>query len=78
MGPNASPAGATPTPARSSTACSGSGFEDSDEIERVVSIETDCVVERQRIGCRFEVRNPEGRFVGEQQACYKEQDGQIT
>ncbi len=56
----------------------GQWFEDSDEIERVVSIDIDAVADRRRVAYRFDVVNPEGRFVVEQQAYYTAPEGQIT
>jgi hypothetical protein len=56
----------------------GHWFEDSDEIEQVVSLDTDAFADRQRVAYRFHVRNPDGKFVVEQQAYYTERDGQIT
>ncbi len=53
-------------------------FEDSDEIEQVVSLETDAFADCQRVSYRFHVRNPDGEFLVEQQAYYTEQDGRIT
>ncbi len=53
-------------------------FEDSDEIEQVIAIETDSFADRQRVGYRLRVRNPDGRFVAEQQAYYTERDGRIS
>jgi hypothetical protein len=53
-------------------------FEDSDEIEQVLSIETDSFADRQRVGYRLLVRNPDGHFVVEQQACYTERAGRIN
>jgi hypothetical protein len=52
-------------------------FEESDELERVISIETDSFVDRQRPAYRFHGRNQEGLFVVEQQAYYSERDGLI-
>jgi hypothetical protein len=52
-------------------------FEDSDHIEALEQLETGQVGDRQRLGYRFTVRNPEGRFVVEQQAYLHERDGQI-
>jgi hypothetical protein len=52
-------------------------FEPSDEVERVVSTETDAFADRERVGYRFEGHNPDGPFVVEQQAYYEERDGQI-
>jgi hypothetical protein len=56
----------------------GHWFEDSDDIEQVVSIDTDAFADRQRVAYRFDVRNPDGKFVVEQQAYYAARDGQIT
>jgi len=48
----------------------GAWFEPSDEIEAVDSIETSKVGDRHRVAYRLRVRNPDGRFVVEQQAYY--------
>ena len=53
-------------------------FEDSDEIESLEHIETDAVADRERVGYRFVVTNPDGRFVVEQQAYLTERDGRIV
>lgn len=53
-------------------------FEDSDEIEELVQIETDSVADRQRVAYRFRGRNPDGPFVVEQQAYFSEHEGRIT
>ena len=52
-------------------------FEESDEIELLQRLETDAVGDRERVGYRFSVRNPDGRFVVEQQAYLSERDGRI-
>src|SRR4051794_25924457 len=52
-------------------------FEDSDEIEALDRLETDTVADRERVGYRFSVRNPDGDFVVEQQAYVAERDGRI-
>ncbi|HEY2602729.1 MAG TPA: nuclear transport factor 2 family protein [Thermoleophilaceae bacterium] len=52
-------------------------FEDSDEIEELVSVESDTIADRERVGYRFRVRNPDGEFLVEQQAYLEERDGQI-
>ncbi len=52
-------------------------FEPSDEVERLVSTQTDTVADRARVGYRLEGRNPDGPFVVEQQAYYEERDGRI-
>jgi hypothetical protein len=52
-------------------------FEDSDEILELLHVETGAVADRERIGYRFLVRNPEGLFEVEQQAYIGERDGRI-
>jgi hypothetical protein len=52
-------------------------LEDKDEIESVESVESDAVADRERVGYRFGVRNPDGRFLVEQQAYLAEMDGRI-
>ena len=53
-------------------------FEPSDDLEEIVSIDTDSSADRARVAYRFRGRNPDGRFMVEQQAYYAEQDGQIA
>lgn len=53
-------------------------FEDTDEIRSVESIESGVVADRERVGYRFRVENPEGRFLVEQQAYLAEQNGGIA
>lgn len=55
----------------------GSWFEDKDEIESLERVETDTVADRERVGYRFSVRNPDGRFVVEQQAYLSARNGRI-
>jgi hypothetical protein len=55
----------------------GQWFEDSDEIEAVEGIDEDTIADRQRVGYRFSVNNPDGRFLVEQQAYISTRDGQI-
>jgi hypothetical protein len=52
-------------------------FEDSDEIEALERVETDAFADRERVGYRFRVRNPEGLFAVEQQLFISERDGKI-
>jgi hypothetical protein len=52
-------------------------FEDKDEIESLEQLEGDSVVDRERVGYRFSVSNPDGRFLVEQQAYLSARDGQI-
>jgi ketosteroid isomerase-like protein len=55
----------------------GSWLEDSDHVKAVESIEGDTVVDRERVGYRLSVSNPDGRFLVEQQAYLSTRDGQI-
>jgi hypothetical protein len=52
-------------------------FEDTDEIRTLEQLESDTVVDRERVGYRFGVRNPDGEFLVEQQAYVRERDGRI-
>jgi hypothetical protein len=52
-------------------------FEESDEIEALEHLESDAFADRERVGYRFSVRNPDGRFLVEQQAYLAERDGRI-
>jgi hypothetical protein len=52
-------------------------FEDTDEIRTLEHLESDAVVDRDRIGYRFGVRNRDGEFLVEQQAYVRERDGRI-
>jgi hypothetical protein len=52
-------------------------FEDADEIEALEQLESDTFADRERVGYRFSVRNPDGRFLVEQQAFLSERDGRI-
>jgi hypothetical protein len=52
-------------------------FEDSDEIEALEHLETDSFADRERVGYRFRVRNPDGLFLVEQQVYLEERDGKI-
>jgi hypothetical protein len=52
-------------------------FEDSDEIEELLKLEIDAFADRERVGYRFRVRNPEGLFEVEQQVYIGEVDGRI-
>jgi hypothetical protein len=55
----------------------GKWFEPSDRIEAIESIEHDTVVDRERVGYRFRVKNDEGAFLVEQQAYIGIDDGAI-
>ena len=52
-------------------------FEDSDEIEGLEHLESDAFADRERVGYRFSVRNPDGHFLVEQQAYLSARDGRI-
>ena len=52
-------------------------FEDSDHIEELVHVATDSFADRERVGYRFRVRNPDGLYEVEQQAYLEERDGKI-
>jgi hypothetical protein len=49
----------------------------SDEVRALEHVETDTIVDRERVGYRLSVANPDGRFVVEQQAYVAERDGRI-
>jgi hypothetical protein len=55
----------------------GSWLEDTDNIEALEEVEDDSVADRERVGYRCSVTNPDGRFVFEQQAYLSARDGQI-
>ncbi len=55
----------------------GQWFEDKDEIEGLEGLETDAFADRERVGYRFRVRNPDGGHLVEQQAYLAERDGRI-
>jgi len=55
----------------------GHWFEDTDEIEALERLESDAFADRQRVGYRLRVNNPDGRFVVEQQAYLSDRDGRI-
>ena len=56
----------------------GAWFEQADEIEAAVSVETSKVGERHRVAYRLRVRNPDGNFLVEQQAYYDIEEGRIS
>jgi hypothetical protein len=55
----------------------GQWFEESDDIEALEELESDAFSDRQRVGYRFSVTNPDGRHLVEQQAYLAARDGQI-
>jgi hypothetical protein len=54
-----------------------SWFEAGDEIEQLQRLETDAFADRERVGYRLAVSNPEGRLVVEQQAYLSGEDDRI-
>lgn len=52
-------------------------FEDSDVIEALELLEHSSFADRERVGYRFRIRNPEGPFLLEQQAYLSARDGRI-
>ena len=52
-------------------------LEDDDEVESLDRVETDAFSDCERVGYRFSLRNPDGRFLVEQQAYIAERDGRI-
>ena len=52
-------------------------FDDSDIIEGIDALDTDRFTDRERVGYRLRVRNPDGLHLVEQQAYLTERDGQI-
>ena len=53
-------------------------FGDSDHIEAVEAVESDHFADRERVGYRLRVRNPDGVHLVEQQAYLSQQDGRIS
>jgi hypothetical protein len=54
-----------------------SWLEDTDEVEALESVESDSFADRERVGYRLSVNNPDGRHLVEQQAYLAARDGQI-
>lgn len=52
-------------------------FAEKDEIDALEHVESDAVADCDRVGYRFRVHNPDGRFLVEQQAYLTERDGRI-
>jgi hypothetical protein len=55
----------------------GNWLEDTDHVDGIEGIDADTVADRERVGYRFVVSNPDGRFLVEQQAYLSTRDGQI-
>jgi hypothetical protein len=56
----------------------GEWFDDTDEIEELQRLETDSFADLERVGYRFGVSTPDGRYVVEQQAYLAQRDGRIA
>jgi hypothetical protein len=52
-------------------------LEPQHDVQSLDSLESEQVADRERVGYRFTVTNPDGRFVVEQQAYVSERDGKI-
>jgi ketosteroid isomerase-like protein len=52
-------------------------IEDDEHVEELISVETDTVSDRERVGYRYRLRTPDGSFLVEQQAYLRERDGRI-
>ena len=52
-------------------------FGDDDEIQGLDAVETDAFADRERVGYRLRINNPDGEHLVEQQAYLSEQDGRI-
>jgi hypothetical protein len=52
-------------------------LEPDDKVEGIEQVESDGFADRERVGYRFRVRNPDGEFLVEQQAYIEERDGRI-
>jgi hypothetical protein len=52
-------------------------FDEADDIRSVERVESDAFADRERVGYRLRVVNPDGRFVVEQQAYLTPRDGRI-
>jgi ketosteroid isomerase-like protein len=52
-------------------------IEPDEHVEELISVETDAVSDRERVGYRYRLRTPDGSFLVEQQAFLRERDGRI-
>jgi hypothetical protein len=55
----------------------GKWLEDTDHVDALEGVEDDAIADRERVGYRCSVTNPDGRFVFEQQAYIAPRDGKI-
>jgi hypothetical protein len=65
------------TPAEVVDVVLGHWFEESDRIDAASTDDGDDVEDVRRVGYRFEITNPDGPHVVEQQAYFRETDGRI-
>jgi hypothetical protein len=52
-------------------------LDDTDEVQALEELEGDSFADRERVGYRLSVNNPDGRFLVEQQAYLSSRDGRI-
>jgi hypothetical protein len=52
-------------------------IEADEHVEELISVETDTVADRERVGYRYRLRTPDGLFLVEQQAFLGEREGRI-
>lgn len=52
-------------------------FDDGDEIEDLLALDSDAFADRERVGYRLRVRNPDGEHLVEQQAYLTERGARI-
>jgi hypothetical protein len=55
----------------------GRWLEDTDHVDALEAVEDDAIADRDRVGYRCSVTNPDGRFVFEQQAYLSAREGRI-
>jgi hypothetical protein len=55
----------------------GNWFEQADEIDALEQLDCDAFADRQRVGYRLSVSNPDGQFLVEPQAYLSVRDGRI-
>jgi hypothetical protein len=52
-------------------------IEPDEHVEELISVETDTIADRERVGYRYRLRTPDGQFLVEQQAFLGEREGRI-
>lgn len=55
-----------------------SWFEESDHIDKLLSVDSEQVVDRERVGYRLAVHNADGNYIVDEQAYYEVANGAIT